>query len=289
MVDKINLLPDEKLTKTRALENQQASSLSDEKEKEKKTKNTGGIFLKFFKKASKLKNTEFKKNEDHDVGINSEVNFIIDDLIIPPSKEVIKRLVFLGGIFIICLSVTLGAYIYLIIKEEFITSEIEIITKENEDIGEEINSLKNTQEELTVLNNKLDFINEILDNHIYWTKFFGLLERYTLEGVSYSNFDMDISGALKLVAKARDYKAVSDQLFIFNSYPQYFEEMDIDSIAVNEDETSGQVDGIRFVFSLKINPDIFYLVPGTKQKVEEKEEEEKAASEQSAMPAAEQE
>ncbi|MFC1613357.1 hypothetical protein ACFL23_03430, partial [Patescibacteria group bacterium] len=91
----------------------------------------------------------------------------------------------------------------------------------------------------------------------YWTNFFELLEEYTISEIYYTMFDMDVSGQLQLSATATDYDAVADQLYIFNAFPQYFEQIVIYPMAIAEND-DGVINGVKLSFSLNINPEIFY-------------------------------
>jgi len=64
-------------------------------------------------------------------------------------------------------------------------------------------------------------VEEILANHVYWTRFFSLLETYTIQDVYFGDFSADTSGTVHLAATAKDLISVARQIIVFNNAPDF--------------------------------------------------------------------
>ncbi len=102
----------------------------------------------------------------------------------------------------------------------------------------------------------LKTIKELLNSHIYWTKFFGLLEKYTLADVFYTNFSMSGKEKLTIAATGRDYITVAKQLVAFQDAADFAKTVKIDAAAAQTDEQN-QISGVTFTINLDLGPDVF--------------------------------
>ncbi|MCB9802866.1 hypothetical protein H6761_02495 [Candidatus Nomurabacteria bacterium] len=122
-------------------------------------------------------------------------------------------------------------------------AQIEAKLLEFEDISKEINQ---TGKEISL-------VYEALTQHIYWTNFFALLEKYTLNDVSYTGFAAVNNGALTLDAVAPDYYTVAKQLKVLQEEQaqEFVTDVDISAAALTDASVS-------FNISLTLNPNLFY-------------------------------
>jgi len=274
MSEKINLLTnsndqeeiaeDKKVILKKKRDNEQNFVVSEKNKKEKDTLlkkvrrfSFKGIISKFTKKQKSESSDMQSKQSEFDNSVKEDVNFITSDLIIPSSKEMYKRIIVLGLILVICIVIIFVLYIFLIVRENVIAGKMVDVTKEQKLLQYEINDFSEVEEEIINMKEKIAFISSLMDHHIYWTSFFEILEEFTISSVSYTGFDMDVSGQLRLVANAVDYNSVADQMYIFSAFPQYFNNVMVDSMSMVEGDEAETV-VVKLVFSLDINPDIFY-------------------------------
>ncbi|MDD3101590.1 MAG: hypothetical protein PHE59_00355 [Patescibacteria group bacterium] len=77
--------------------------------------------------------------------------------------------------------------------------------------------LLKVRNDVASLEKKAMKVEEILANHVYWTRFFSLLETYTIPDVYFGDFSADTSGAVHLSATAKDLISVARQIIVFNN------------------------------------------------------------------------
>lgn len=106
----------------------------------------------------------------------------------------------------------------------------------------------------------------ILATHVYWTKFFEKIEKYTLPDVYYTGgFNASTSGLLILQATAPDFETVSKQLVVLKNAPDFVQDVSItsaqrQSASVTTILPEGAVlaSHVTFTINLNLAPDIFY-------------------------------
>lgn len=113
---------------------------------------------------------------------------------------------------------------------------------------------------------------ELLENHIYWSKFFDWLQKNTLSTVTYQGFSGDLTGIYELNAKATSYAEASWQAKAFAN-SEFVKSVKINSVTSGggEDETElpnpdqgleeeDVVGAVSFLIELEINPEVFRII-----------------------------
>lgn len=98
---------------------------------------------------------------------------------------------------------------YFIIQTK--NNQVEITRLENE-----IRTYGTLQNKINSTNDQLEAVNQLLDQHIYWSNVFTMLEKYTLPNVYYTSFSGNTGGAISLQAATTDYASISRQVHIFS-------------------------------------------------------------------------
>ena len=80
-----------------------------------------------------------------------------------------------------------------------------IIEDETRVLKQEIINLTKQSQDALSFKDKSSAFSDLLDNHIYWTRFFSWLESNTLSTTKFSGFDGDLSGSYSLTASAPSY------------------------------------------------------------------------------------
>ncbi|MEK7653077.1 MAG: hypothetical protein AAB358_01165 [Patescibacteria group bacterium] len=106
------------------------------------------------------------------------------------------------------------------------------------------------------LETKILLIDQLFKNHIYWTKFFNLLEKYTLDGVYFTDVSADASGNLVLPARADNYERVAEQLVALRNATDFIKKATVDEVKLEVSPKSGIV-GVSFDLKLKLVDDVF--------------------------------
>lgn len=116
-----------------------------------------------------------------------------------------------GAILLVAL-----VYVGLVIYENSIVARTRAATETRQSIESEIATLSSEQEESIAFEERLKLIRSMLNQHVYWTKFFKLLETYTVADVTFSgSIRLSAPGKYTLAATGRDYQSVAQQLLAF--------------------------------------------------------------------------
>lgn len=92
-------------------------------------------------------------------------------------------------------------------------------------------------------------LKSLLDRHLYWTKFLGELEKYTLSTVNYLGINLDSPEELSLSGDAPNLETVVAQLEVFEHADSFISTASINSVVRTKDD--------RFLFIADL-----ILVPG---------------------------
>jgi len=141
----------------------------------------------------------------------------------------------------------------LIWKDKDIEKQKQLKSQQISDIEEQILSFRGTNDEIKIMGDEIKLIHGLLNQHIYWTNFFELLEKYTVEGVYYTGFSAGTSGGLTLGAVGPDFNSVARQLKVLQK-----EEASEFVTSVSITSASGSESGVTFSIVLILNEDLFY-------------------------------
>ncbi|HKL17233.1 MAG TPA: hypothetical protein VJ900_02655 [Patescibacteria group bacterium] len=92
------------------------------------------------------------------------------------------------------------------------------------------------------LHKKSSRVDDILDSHIYWTKFFALLEKNTIPNVFFGDFSARVSGSINLQATARDLLSLARQLVAFRQADNFAKEVRLSGIRKSPEGVGGVFD-----------------------------------------------
>lgn len=122
-------------------------------------------------------------------------------------------------------------------------------------INDEVAKNEKEIQEVVVFNRKLDIVNFILSNHIYWTNYFSFLEANTLKDVYFDGFSGDLTGKYTIPAYSKNLDAISLQLEVMKAYNmmrtiQY-------SAAQTVAGAGGVPERVKFNLEMSVDPKIF--------------------------------
>lgn len=142
------------------------------------------------------------------------VNLLSEDLVTTVNTK--QRGIMLG-VFALGAIVVVGlVYAGLLAYQGSVKSDIQQTKTKLSDLDQQITKLKTEQNTAATTVQKLNAIRTLIDRHTRWTKFFALLERYTLPDVTYGPaFSGDIAGSVSLTATTTSYERVAQQYLIF--------------------------------------------------------------------------
>ncbi len=123
-------------------------------------------------------------------------------------------------------------------------------------LNKQIRELEPKIEEVSRFQHKLDMVNHLLDDHIYWTNFFDFLEKNTLEDVYFFDFSGDTNGSYNLGGRARYFEVLDAQK------KKFLEDDRVTSAQIKSGNVvSGgkkESPGVAFNITFSVDPEIFY-------------------------------
>ncbi len=121
-----------------------------------------------------------------------------------------------------------------------------------------INTIKDNQkvkQRNVFLQQKLLALKNNWDNRVSWSKFFDLLERYTLPTVYYTSFSADNSGLISLPAVADNYEEAARQIVDMRQAKDFVKEVIVDDATLSGNERAGY--GVSFILKIKLADNVF--------------------------------
>ena len=109
------------------------------------------------------------------------------------------------------------------------------------------------------LQEKLTQVENLLGQHIYWTKVFDALQKYTIDEVFFTNFAASQGGGLTMSAIGRDYHSVARQLKSFQEASDFISEVEIGSASASRDPETKEILFVEFDVNVRFQPEIFYV------------------------------
>lgn len=203
---------------------------------------------------------KIRKSRDKKEGGGKEIldiNLIPEELAKHPELELPQKL-FKGGLAIFVTILIIGAAYLGISWYKFnILRQKEVIGAEIASINTQISQSEKEKPEALELQSRLKLVKQLLDEHVYWTKFFSLLERYTIEEVYYLGFSMVGRDKLVISAVGKDYNSVAKQLVAFEKAEELVKNVKIDAASAEIDSEKGQYSGVSFNINLEFLPNVF--------------------------------
>lgn len=187
--------------------------------------------------------------------VSFDVNLLPEDLVgqYEPRKKLINLAV-ISGLTIVGLA---AIYVIMIFYQSSIVTRTNEVRTEAGTVSQEISSYQKQRTAALALKDKVDAIGERLDQHIYWTKFFTLLEKHTVPDVYFSNvFAADINGTLTLDATGKDFSSVARQLLAFQEATDFVDTVVINS-ATRQTGTELTSEGVKFSIDIKLAEGVF--------------------------------
>jgi len=254
-------------------ENENVNSLIPEKKPLKKSW-LGSIFKKEKKPLAEIEKQEplseeeikklSKKNlEEKEKKVSVEKSLLRDevqtgslDISLMQGKTVIipriirSRLLILIAALAVILPTFVLIWLYTDYYFEKMRNEVMVIEREMQFLKAQSKPLLKVRDEIMNLEIQAARAEEILNDHIYWTKFFSLLEAYTIPNLYFSDFTADTSGIIRLDAMGRDLINIAQQIIVFTQAEDFAKEVTVSNIALTPE-------GIRASFSLLLNDNVF--------------------------------
>lgn len=207
--------------------------------------------IPFYKKLFDKLFVNKKQTEKED---KKDVNLLPENLNIPSRRKITM---ILSSIFVISVVSVFVIYFGILIYKIKIDNSIVSMKSEIESVNSESVAYDKLILEIESWKGRISKIKELLNEHIYWTKFFEELEANTLPEIKFNSFAGSIGGNIVLSATAPDYYTMSRQWIHLNNNKNFADNVVIGGAALS---SAGDGAGSRVSFSLTMDlaDNIFY-------------------------------
>ncbi len=195
--------------------------------------------------------------EDDDAGFN--VNLLTEELVMPsnPRRRLIQLGVIAGGAIVV-VGLAFGG---LLLYQQNIKKQITSTESQLTDVQQRIAQLSVAQKQAAATTQKLSAISSLVSRHTRWTKFFAMIEKYTMPKVTYgAGFSGNLNGALSFSATTDSYETVAQQYLIFEQLVANHQFISAFSItgATSSTDKDGKIQ-VHFTVSMTLLPNDFTL------------------------------
>ncbi|PLX25751.1 hypothetical protein C0580_01590 [Candidatus Parcubacteria bacterium] len=156
------------------------------------------------------------------------------------------------------------SYGSLFIQERNIKNKQDNRDRQISDLEVQILKFETFNKTVEVLGKDIKMTHKAINEHIYWTNFFNLLEKYTVSDVYYAGFAAGNDGALTLSAVGGSYDSVAKQLKLLQQ-PEASEF--VEAVSITGAQKGGE--GVTFSVVLVLNKDLFYYQPDLVNNIED--------------------
>lgn len=166
-----------------------------------------------------------------------------------------KNISFLIIVFSLVILILGGSYLGMYFWTKEINKTTEDSTRVSGAQNQQITVLEKEKKEIYTFGRKLELVEYLLNNHVYWTNFLRFLEENTLNEVYYISFSGDLGGSYGLPAVTQNYSLIDKQIETF------LKNKEVNEVSVKSGQFgAGSTDKASVIFNLdlKINPNIFF-------------------------------
>ena len=202
------------------------------------------------------KNLRKKKGAVEKSLLGDEIQTRSLDISLMPKKSAIipriirSRLLILITSFVIIIPAFVLVWLYTNYHFEKMRNEVMVVEREMQFLKAKSEPLLKIRDEIMNLEVQSARTEKILKDHIYWTKFFSLLETYTVPDVYFGDFTADTSGVVRLDVVGRDLISIARQIIAFSQARDFVKEVTASNV--------GKISkGITASFSLVLEDKVF--------------------------------
>lgn len=190
-----------------------------------------------------------------------EVNLVKDELVVffDWNKHIFSAILVLivAGLFVF------EIYLGLDYWENREAEKASAIESETNRVKKDIVVLNNSSKDALSYKDKSLAFGDLLNNHVYWTRFFSWLEANTLNTVKFNGFEGDLSGSYALSATAPTYAEASWQAKVMADNPM------VNSVSIEnvnsqrkeiideKNKTVEEFSQVSFDINLELKTDVF--------------------------------
>lgn len=187
-------------------------------------------------------------------GNNVNVNFIPGELA-PSNNLIFGEIRFLIISILIPIFIVSACYIVLLFLQDQANKQMKIKQTELSVLEKSIGNFLIKEKQHNIFSSRLLAIKKIFNEKKVWSNFFNYLEKYTLDGVYFTNLSADTSGVLVLPGIADNYSVLAKQLAVFNNADDFLKDFKISNSQLYSEGKAGVV-GVSFQLRLNLKDDL---------------------------------
>lgn len=180
---------------------------------------------------------------------DSSINFIPQEINTIPNQT--SKKVALITIFAFSLLSIILCFIGLFIYRNSYNKEIIKLIENNRNLDNLYNKEKENLKIIKSVNNDLNDISTIYNEHLYWSNFINFLEKNIVKDVFIQDIFAESGGNVVISFKTNDYENISKQITVFQSFPNIINKVSINK--AGSVESIEAVHDIDFKLTLNIN------------------------------------
>lgn len=189
----------------------------------------------FFRKKNTVNEEDIKEKKYKSIGVN----------LIPQSEQIAD--IFRSKIKSLSIIVVLAVLMVIFVNRGLLfwnnSHKVQPVSVDEQlnSINQQILDLRTSQEEFSIVRDRLEGVEELLKKHTVWTEVLRLIEDITLQNVYYEKFSADLDAKVKvnLSAEAKDLTTVARQWAYFQKVEQ-IEDIVVGSLSLGgKDNSSG--------------------------------------------------
>lgn len=181
------------------------------------------------------------------------VNLMTEEMLAGATQQ--NKVAALGLVALGCVVVVAAAYVGLTVFQQRIVDQIADKEQQIAAIERELVPLAPKKQAVAAFQKNISNILNLLSTHLYWTKFFSGLEKYTVRSVYFTGMNADQSGRMTLGAQAADYASVARQLIAFESADDFVKDVSITSANMSE---AGGRSTVSFSVTITLADNVFF-------------------------------
>lgn len=183
------------------------------------------------------------------------VNLVPEEMMASVSKQ--GRFVTLIFVAFISAIIVGLVYVGLSIYQSNIVTQTQTKQEEISDLDRQIQLLNEKKRAAIAFQSIIQQATTLLDTHIYWTKFFTGLEKYTVKTVAIRGMSADQAGHMTLTLSGADYRSVAQQLIAFEAADDFVQDVTINA-ATMASGTEGSGATVDFSATITLTSGVFY-------------------------------
>lgn len=152
----------------------------------------------------------------------------------------------LGGVVIVGL-----IYLGFIFYNNNYNNQLTVVDNQITALKTSIIKLQVKETEARQWNERVAAVNQLLEKHVYWSKFFPYLEKYTLADIYFVSIEASQDGTVTLSAVASNYTGIARQYATFLNHREVFPTATVSGF-------KGDEAGVGFEVALTLAPELYY-------------------------------